>query len=832
MVFNNHRRTVGKRRVLRTESLEERALLSAVPLTSGEYTDLTAKYSALELPGTADELNIITLDLSEGDGLTELRSAIAEAKKTPQSDLIVVRTTADANTITYTASGDRLEIPIDIGAYETGKTALGVPGWSVSVLGGDSVCVTLAGVPNASGYMIEYAANADLENAQTQTFTDSGALTISGIEADTEYFFRVKSIGTGEYADSKWSEAQSLTIQREAESLIVDTVLDVVDAYDGVTSIREAIALAKDGETVTFAESMRDQTIVLNGTPLELTKAVSLDADGLNVTLDGDFESTVLYVDPLSQTPFMLKGLTFINGAGGLRFSPAGIEHEAGVLSVIDCVIARNDGAGIYSSADTLTVKNSQIIQNEGVGLYFSEGRGLMVMNSEISRNGWDGIYVLTNALTLLNSTVTGNKFNGVYAYNNMFTVNNSIVTANLNGWDLYGNAKAANSIIGKTNPQYRVSLKSTQTGVRDPGFAYLPDFANYEEWLDAREEDWDLSLTSGSSAIDRGDTKLFTKTGMPQTSSDGAGNARVFGKKVDIGAYEFHAAFVETPQAEVMRSGKKLTVTWDAVPGASSYLVEYRDVQTAKWTLRTVKKGTSLAINGKVGTTYEIRVAAVTAYGNSNADVETVTVYAPLTTPKLKALRDFCKDDTFSVEVTNYAFYLADTSESVTIGMNGKYESFAIENGYGRADLASGETVTFKDGIFTVTNAKSSSQYKMEVMFANPLTGSAFAKVNVRTTKTTYLAPTDLQVTAKTANSISLDWSDSPAKNDASKLAQKYTVQYSTNGGKSWRSVSVKTSDATLTRLKPGMYLIRVLAAKDSKFEASLPTEILEIVL
>lgn len=373
------------------ESFEERALLSAVPLTSGEYTDLTAKYSALELPGTADELNIITLDLSEDDGLTELKSAIAEAKRTPQSDLIVVRTTADANTITYTASGDRLEIPIDIGAYETGKTALGVPGWSVSVLGGESVCVTLAGVPNASGYMIEYAANADFENAQTQTFTDSGAQTISGIEAETKYFFRVKSIGTGEYADSKWSEAQSLTIQREAESLIVDTVLDVVDAYDGVTSIREAIALAKDGETVTFAESMRDQTIVLNGTPLELTKAVSLDADGLNVTLDGDFEST--------------------------------------------------------------------------------------------------------------------------------------------------------------------------------------------------------------------------------QTSSDGAGNARVSGKKVDIGAYEFHAAFVETPQAEVMKSGKKLTVTWDAVPGASSYLVEYRDVKTAKWTLKTVKKGTSLAINGNVGTTYEIRVAAVTAY-------------------------------------------------------------------------------------------------------------------------------------------------------------------------------------------------------------------------
>jgi len=316
------------------------------------------------------------------------------------------------------------------------------------------------------------------------------------------------------------------------------------------------------------------------------------------------------------------------------------------------------------------------------------------------------------------------------------------------------------------------------------------------------------------------------------QTSSDLAGNARISGSKVDIGAYEYQSAFIETPDVEVVKSGKTLTVTWDAVYGASSYLVEYRDVKTAKWTAKTVKKGTSLAINGKVGTTYEIRVAAVTANGNSKAAVETVTVYAPLTTPKLKALKDFCKDDTFAVEVTNYAANLASAAESVTFGMNGIYETFTIENGSGNVRFASGEVVTFQNGTFTVTNAKANSQYKLEVMFSNPLTGSAFAKANVKTTKTTYLAPTNFRVTASTSNSITLDWSDSTAKTDAWKYAEKYTVQYSTNGGKSWRSVSVKTSEATLTRLKSGTYLIRVFAAKDSKFEASLPTEILEFRL
>ncbi len=149
-----------------------------------------------------------------------------------------------------------------------------------------------------------------------------------------------------------------------------------------------------------------------------------------------------------------------------------------------------------------------------------------------------------------------------------------------------------------------------------------------------------------------------------------------------------------------------------------------------------------------------------------------------------------------------------------------------------GSASFSTGEIVEFSNGVFTVTNAVGNTQYKLEIMFANTLTNSEFAKVNVKTTKTAYLAPTNLRAVGSTNNSISLDWSDSSAKTDATISAQKYTVQYSVNGGKSWKSVSVKKSEATITRLKPGTYLFRVLAAKDSKFEASLQSEILEFTL
>ena len=127
MAYAQNRKNRPNHRVLRTEFLEERTLLSAVPLTDAEYLDLAAQYSALNLPETREAQNVITLDLSEGDGLSSLKSAIAEAGTTAKSDLIVVRTGASvttgegdalvtdhsANTLTYTSASDEITINID-----------------------------------------------------------------------------------------------------------------------------------------------------------------------------------------------------------------------------------------------------------------------------------------------------------------------------------------------------------------------------------------------------------------------------------------------------------------------------------------------------------------------------------------------------------------------------------------------------------------------------------------------------------------------------------------------------------------------------------------------
>ena len=110
-------RNAVRTRNLRMESLEERALLSAVPLSTSEYADLRAQYTDFDLPENMADLNVITLDLAQGDDLTSLKNAITTAGTTAQSDLIVVLTSNTANTLKYTSNADELTIDIDATQY-------------------------------------------------------------------------------------------------------------------------------------------------------------------------------------------------------------------------------------------------------------------------------------------------------------------------------------------------------------------------------------------------------------------------------------------------------------------------------------------------------------------------------------------------------------------------------------------------------------------------------------------------------------------------------------------------------------------------------------------
>ena len=115
----------------------------------------------------------------------------------------------------------------------------------------------------------------------------------------------------------------------ETASLTVTTTLDVVDAYDGKISLREAIRYAASnatlGDAITFAASLKGATIKLSGAQLEISQAgLTVDATSLydaatqtpGIAIDADGKSRVFSINGSAT----LVGLTLRNGvaeAGG-----------------------------------------------------------------------------------------------------------------------------------------------------------------------------------------------------------------------------------------------------------------------------------------------------------------------------------------------------------------------------------------------------------------------------------------------------------------------------------------------------------------------------------
>src|SRR3954454_15430088 len=82
-------------------------------------------------------------------------------------------------------------------------------------------------------------------------------------------------------------------------TLTVATASDVVDAGDGVLSLREAVAqanLTSAADTIQFAPSLEGETLTLTQGELQLTQDTTVDGDadnnGSRVTLSGGWSGT------------------------------------------------------------------------------------------------------------------------------------------------------------------------------------------------------------------------------------------------------------------------------------------------------------------------------------------------------------------------------------------------------------------------------------------------------------------------------------------------------------------------------------------------------------
>ncbi len=307
----------------------------------------------------------------------------------------------------------------------------------------------------------------------------------------------------------------------ETPSLVVNTANDIVNPYDEVTSLREAIAYANThpgDDTITFAPSLAGQTIKLANGELELTDTTgktTITGLGANqLIIDGNSASGVFQVD--AGVTADISGLTISHGSSS---GDGGAIDNLGTLSVTDCTLSQNsatDGGGIYNDTDgTATVADSTFSGNSA-----AQGGGIYNMGT----------------LALADCTLSGNSAQsdggGICNASGTATLGNTIVAGNTcsGSPDISGAATANYCLIGDpTGTQFGGSSANNITRV-DPLLGPLGNYGGPSETL---------PLLPGSPAIDAGNNSLALDASGNPLTTDQRGVNRVVNGTVDIGAFE-----------------------------------------------------------------------------------------------------------------------------------------------------------------------------------------------------------------------------------------------------------------------------------------------------
>ena len=370
----------------------------------------------------------------------------------------------------------------------------------------------------------------------------------------------------------------------EAPSLVVTTTDDTQSPYDGLTTLREAIAFAQtDGVNtpVTFDATIfaTAKTITLYQSVIAISNSVDLSGPAAGVTVNGRGQIGIFSI---SGGTVSLSMLTLANGSVPSLGGAVDITTGA-VVTITGCTLRDNTvrsftagGGAIANRGGDLTLKNCTVAKNSSNG-----GLG-------------GGILQTSGTLTVLNCTITQNAGGngaggGAYIQGGSATMGNCIVAGNTSGFDIVGVvASLGYNLIGNdTGTTFTGDTTGNQLNVSaglDPdGLAYNGGTTQT------------IGLLAGSFAIDagkalgsvmtdqRGQTRPFENAAVVNASG---------GDGSDIGAFEVHSA------AEISVQQPAGTDLQDGVASIAFGTQEVGSATDLDFTIKN--KGTlPLALNG-----------------------------------------------------------------------------------------------------------------------------------------------------------------------------------------------------------------------------------------
>ena len=339
-----------------------------------------------------------------------------------------------------------------------------------------------------------------------------------------------------------------------ASTVIVDTLIDESDGscIDGDCSLRDAIATATGGDTISFAVT---GAIVLSDTlgTLTIDKNLTIAGPGPGaVTLDGNNSIRVLQVNA-----GMTLDLLNIVIARGWYYSGAGI-YSGGTLNVSastftgnHAVYGSSEGGAIHNDGGTLTIDSSTFYSNSTTSIWsyggaiYNDHGTVIITNTTFASNTTDselgeggGIYSIHGVITVTNSTFAGNYASdhggAIYSAGGSTTLRNTILADSPSGGNCVGSViNGGNNIDSGTSCGWGSSNGSMSD--TDPQLGPLADNGGATQTF---------ALLEGSPAIDG--VTYSAPNGCPAVDqrgwvrpSDGDRNGSAV---CDIGAYELPA--------------------------------------------------------------------------------------------------------------------------------------------------------------------------------------------------------------------------------------------------------------------------------------------------
>ena len=290
------------------------------------------------------------------------------------------------------------------------------------------------------------------------------------------------------------------------------------------------------------------------------TKLINCAVESNNALCAVYSEDATLSLESCALRSNSLDGLMIKSGDVSLTSCDVGGNGARGIcvydgeISLTDCAITGNSGGGIDASRGVVSLKNCEVVGNSNNSVFIGSDAVLTATNTLIAGNigkyrGYRVVYVggleLHGTATFYNCTVAGNDAGDVNLGKN--AVLNAYNTIILNVCSFanepYGSFDpgAYNTISGETVANaYNTLSNFTDWTNGENHFVY-----DASQPLFTNAASGDYTLAENSQAINRGNNQYAT------TSVDFAGNARIVGGTIDLGAYE-SVVVVDTPSTVV----------------------------------------------------------------------------------------------------------------------------------------------------------------------------------------------------------------------------------------------------------------------------------------